>query len=216
MKILALTDLHQRHAAIARILGRVGPVDLVLLGGDLTDFGRPRDAEKIVAATRQTGAPVFAVAGNCDSPLIEQHLIKLGVSLFRRGVVWGELGLQGLSAMPPWRKSMYQFTEEQLAADLAEAYPQVQGARHHVVLSHPPPRGVAVDRTLRGAHVGSTALRTFIEQTHPELVLCGHIHEGRGVEQIGTTTIVNCGPAAEGCYALAEWTDRWKIDLRQV
>lgn len=216
MKILVLTDLHQRHAALGRILARVGPVDMILLGGDLTDFGRPSDAEKVVSATRQTGAQVFAVAGNCDSSAIEERLIQLGVSLFRRGVVCGELGLQGLSAMPPWRQSMYQFTEEQLAADLAEAYPQVQAAKHRLVLSHPPPRAVTVDRTLRGAHVGSTALRTFIERTQPELVFCGHIHEGRGVELIGATKVVNCGPAIEGCYVLAELADAWRIDLSQA
>ena len=62
----------------------------------------------------------------------------------------------------------------------------------------------------------NTALRDFIEKTQPALVLCGHIHEGRGIEQFGRTTVVNCGLAASGFYALATVGDRVDVELRRA
>jgi Icc-related predicted phosphoesterase len=213
MKLLGIADLHGSPAALERILAAVGPVDLVLLGGDLTNFGSPADAERLVRQAQAAGTKVLAVAGNCDSPKIEQRLVELEVSLMGCGLIHDGVGLHGLSAMPPWRGDMYQLTEEELAEALQAGYAQIAGAEHHVVLSHPPPHGGTLDRTSMAKHVGSTALRRFIDETQPELVICGHIHESRGVENLGQTTAVNCGPAAAGFYALAEVGDELRVDL---
>jgi Icc-related predicted phosphoesterase len=43
------------------------------------------------------------------------------------------------------------------------------------------------------APVGSTAVRKIIEEARPMLGLHGHIHEGRGEAQVGTTLCLNPG-----------------------
>jgi uncharacterized protein len=204
MKLLALTDLHGNPAALDSILDAVGPVDAVLLGGDITHFGTPDDAQWIVRRAEEGGSPVWAVAGNCDSAAIEQRLIDLGVSLHGRGVVCQGIGLHGLGAMPPWRNGMYQYTEAELAEFLAAGHAQVAGATRRVLLSHCPPHGCRLDRTILFRHVGSTALAEFIARTQPHLVLTGHIHEARGIDELGRTLAVNCGAARSGYYVLAE------------
>jgi Icc-related predicted phosphoesterase len=219
MKFLCITDLHDSRAALERILAdaaAAGPVDLVLLGGDITQFGPPEDAERLVRQAQAAGAPVLAVAGNCDSPAIDRRLVELGISLHGRGLVRGDVGIHGLSAIPPWQRNMHQFTEEELADALRAGYAQVAGAAHHVVLAHVPPHGGKLDRTHFFQHVGSKALRAFIEETHPELVVCGHIHEGRGIEHLGRTTVVNCGAAFGGYYALAEVGEAVTVELRRA
>ena len=216
MKILAITDLHDKRASLERILADVGPVDTNLLGGDITNFGSAKDVTRLVQIAAQSGAKVLAVAGNCDSPQIEQQLVELGVSLHGRGVVIGNVGFHGVSAMPLWRSGMYQFTEEQIAQFLRTGHDQIAGAKHVVVLSHFPPRNERVDRTDRGDHVGSTSLQAFIRDTQPQLVLCGHIHEGRGIELLDQTTVVNCGLGAAGSYALADVGERLTVELRQT
>lgn len=216
MRLLCLTDLHGRQDCLERILADAGRVDLVLLGGDITHFGSPADAEALVCFAQQSGAPVWAVAGNCDSPAIERRLAELGVSLHGRGVVEGGVGLHGLSAMPPWRDDMYQFTEEELFATLQAGHAQVAGAEHRVVLSHAPPHGTRLDRTHFYQHVGSKALRRFIEETYPALVLCGHIHESRNVEPLGVTVAANCGAARSGRYALAAIGPEVRVELRKA
>jgi uncharacterized protein len=209
VKLLTITDLHGNADMLAKILAAMPAVDAVLLGGDLTNFGEPDDAQRLIRMAQAGGKPVWAVAGNCDSPQIDRRLVELGVSLDGRAVVVRDIGLHGLSGMPPWRQGMYQFTEEELAHRLETGYGELASQAsgnawsHHVVLSHAPPRG-AVDRTRTFQHVGSTALRAFIDQRHPALVLCGHIHEGRGTCQIGSTLVVNCGAATAGFYCLAE------------
>ena len=101
-------------------------------------------------------------------------------------------------------------------AEKLNIQPQITGARHHVILSHPPPRDGKLDRTFVGRHVGSTALRAFIERTRPALVLCGHIHEARAIEALGPTTVVNFGAAAAGFYAVAEVGEEVNVELRKA
>jgi Icc-related predicted phosphoesterase len=217
MNLLCLTDIHNRLQPFGRILEDAGSADLVLLGGDLTNFGEPEDAEHLVHLAQSKNSPVVAVAGNCDSAAIDRRLVELGVSVAASGMIIGGVGIHGISAAPPWLPHMYHFTEDRLAADLKAGHSQIQNARRHVVLSHVPPMGCKLDRTHFFQHAGSSALREFIEAKQPALVVCGHIHEARGVEAIGAATIVNCGAAAAGYYAMAELDDhgRVKVDLRR-
>jgi uncharacterized protein len=219
MKILAATDVHSHTDAFAQILADAGPVDLVLLGGDLTNFGSPDDAQAIVRLAGSKGARVLAVAGNCDSPQIDARLAELGVSLFRRGLTVESVGFVGLSAMPPWVRTMYHFSEAELADALETGRLQVASAPRLVVLSHAPPHGTRADRLGHGRHAGSTALREFVDRVQPELVVCGHIHEARGIDELGPTTIVNCGPAGKGHYALIDLPANHpapRVELRAV
>jgi uncharacterized protein len=265
MRILALTDLHGDADRLEQILAAAGPVDLILFGGDITNFGSAADAARLVSQAQAAGPPVLAVAGNCDSAAIDARLAELGtgsvatfdaasstdaaatvpvpvsppcVGLHGRGVLFGNLAIQGLSGIPPWMSRMYGFSEEELAAALERGYAELQeewgrGATGdsrfaatesespiarplHAVLTHVPPHGTQLDRTLLFQHAGSAALRAFIERTQAALVVSGHVHEARGTEQIGRTTAVNCGPAVKGYYALIELADKVDVELRRL
>lgn len=218
MRLVLVSDLHGQDEVLRRIFERAGPVDAALLAGDITDFGSPSDAEKMVQIAAQAAPAVFVVAGNCDSPEIDRRLAELGVGMHGRGVVYRGMRVQGLSAMPPWKHKMYHFTEQELAEALAAGWSDIQRAAGlHVILSHAPPRGMkTVDRTHFFMHAGSSALRQFLEQTRPPLVVCGHIHEGRGVEQVGETTVVNCGHGLRGYYAVAELHPRVTVELARL
>lgn len=213
MRFVCLTDLHGKLAALERVLAEAGQVQAVLLGGDLTDFGSPVDAERAVRIAQGYAPLVLAVAGNTDSDAIAQRLVDLGVSLHGRGVACGQVGFHGLSAIPPWRPGMYQFTEQELAEALESGYAQVAGCKHHVLLAHAPPHGLALDRTMMAIHAGSRAVRTFVEHRQPALVLCGHIHEGRGTESLGLSKVVNCGRGGAGEYALVELGESVQVAL---
>jgi Icc-related predicted phosphoesterase len=63
---------------------------------------------------------------------------------------------------------------------------------------HSPPRETRCDRIGAGAHVGSRAIRRFLERHQPPLALSGHIHESPRVsgsyrDSIGRTAVVNPG-----------------------
>lgn len=207
MRILAVTDLHGRVDALVRILAREDGAghDVLFLGGDLTDFGTPADAVEVIeaAGAGMGDRPVLAVAGNCDSRAIEHLIAERGISVHACGRRLGEVGVFGLSAMPPWRGDMYEFTEEELCNFLRAGWRDVEDCPRHVLLSHPPPRG-ACDQTRTGREVGSTAVRARVEAWRPELVVCGHVHEARGTAHIGPTLVVNCGKARAGHYAVID------------
>ncbi len=140
-----------------------------------------------------------------DSPAIDARLAELGVALDSRGVSFGHVGVFGVSAAP--RSPLhtpYELSDEELARRTAEGFAAVKGCRVTIFCPHAPPRGTACDRLPNGEHVGSTVLRASIEREQPDLVLCGHIHESRGSDEIGTTQIVNPGPAEAGHYAVVD------------
>ena len=63
-----------------------------------------------------------------------------------------------------------------------------------VLVWHAPPANTALDKTADGIHVGSRAIREFIDKHQPKYFFCGHIHEAAGVEvQIGKTKARNVG-----------------------
>jgi len=216
MRIVCITDLHGDPASLDRILADAGPADVVLLGGDITNFGTPNAAEFLVRRAQQHCPHVWAVAGNCDSQAIDERLAGLGVSLFGRGVMHQQAGLYGVSAMPPWTGTMYELSEDEIGRALWSGRQQLAQPQWEIVLSHPPPRDTLLDRTRRGEHVGSRAVREFVEQVQPALLLCGHIHEARGVDRLGVTTLVNCGPAFASQYAVAELDSQVHVELREA
>ena len=213
MRIVCLTDLHGDVKSLDRILSHAGAADVVLLGGDITNFGTPNIAEDLVRQAMQYGSQVLAIAGNCDSAEIDERLADLGVSLFGRGVMVQGAGFYGVSAMPPWTGTMYELSEHEIAASLDAGRRQLDQPQWENVLSHAPPRGTLLDRTRRGAHVGSVAVRQFIERVQPALLWCGHIHEARGIDRLGATTMVNGGAARDGYYAVAEIHTLVRVEL---
>jgi len=214
MKLLCLSDLHGDTTALDAILTHAGSIDTVLLGGDVTDFGTPNAAESLVRRAQKVCPVVMAVAGNCDSAAIDERLVDLGVSLFGRGVMIGEMGFYGVSAMPPWNGHMYELSEKQISDALEAGRLQLGQSCREILLTHTPPRDTRLDATRSGDHVGNSSVREFIEATQPALVICGHIHESRGIDQLGTTKMVNCGTAFRGQYALVEVAEDVNIELR--
>jgi Icc-related predicted phosphoesterase len=205
MRIAYVVDVHDRFDAVPRALSEIGAVDLLVVGGDITTFGTPADATGAIESWQPLVPVLLAVAGNMDSPAIDARLVELGVSLDGRGVVFGDVGIVGVSAAPhsPLH-TPYEIPDRELAKRASAGLEQVKDCRVRVLCPHAPPHGIACDRLRSGEHVGSPALRALIEKQEPDLVLCGHIHEARGEDTIGRTRVVNPGPATSGHYALVE------------
>ena len=70
--------------------------------------------------------------------------------------------------------------------------------RRTIAVVHCPPYQTRCDALYNRQHIGSEALRRWIERVHPLLTLHGHIHESQRVsgafcDRLGATTIVNPG-----------------------
>ena len=95
----------------------------------------------------------------------------------------------------------HRFDAERRAPTIAEALDRLaEGtpAAETIFVLHSPPRDTACDMIGGHRHVGSRAIRRFIERHQPPLVLSGHIHESPRVsssyrDTVGRTVVVNPG-----------------------
>lgn len=205
MKIAFLVDVHGRFEAVGDAMRSIGEADLLVVGGDITTAGTPDDARRAIEGWRRLAPRLVALSGNMDSPEIDALLGELGVGLDARGVAFGEVGVFGVSAAPKSPlNTPYELTEEELANRIAKGFDAIRACPVKIFCPHAPPRGTACDRLRSGEHVGSVAVREFVEREHPDVVLCGHIHEARGIDELDDSRVVNPGPAAAGHYAIVE------------
>lgn len=175
-------------------------VDVILIAGDITHFSGAEEAERVLSPLLTLEIPLLAVMGNCDGRDVLDFLEERGVSVHDKRVEIKGVGVVGFggSNITPF-STIWEFSDDVIYSSLIRNYRQGD-----IVLTHAPPYGTKLDKTHSGIHAGSMGLRKFIEEKQPKLCICGHIHEGRGVEKIGNTIVVNPGPLARGYYAVIE------------
>ena len=200
MKIIAIGDIHMDLDTVANIPG-MNTADHIIITGDITNYGSSLDAETVLNRLWAINNSVLGVAGNLDQPDVARYLDDVGISLHGSGRIIEGLGVMGLggSNYTPFN-TPYEFSEQEIGVFLASGFARVSAAENFILVSHPPPLQTNTDRLLNGRHVGSRAVRTFIEDKQPLLCLTGHIHESRGRDQIGRTLVLNPGMLKDGGY----------------
>jgi Icc-related predicted phosphoesterase len=106
-----------------------------------------------------------------------------------RSVDWLGLRVYGLGGGGPRRFGFpYEWTEDEVA--------HIPPPVYDLLLTHTPPFGTALDTTVHGRHVGSPTIRGWALAAGG-LLVCGHIHEAAGVEQLGDCLCYNAGSLGE-------------------
>lgn len=203
MRLIAFGDVHMAVSTVDRLGPELRRTDAVLLSGDLTVLGGPADAERVVAAVEHYAPRVWALAGNVDRRAVLDYLCERGVSLHGTSQRIGDIGIFGCggSNRTPMNTPI-EFSEDELAGLLTAAHAAAADAPIRVMICHAPPADTQTDRLWNGTHVGSPAVRAFIERHQPDVCVTGHVHESAGVDRIGRTTIVNTGAFCNGGYAV--------------
>ncbi len=205
MLIISFGDVHMRPERAKRI-PEIRRADCVVVNGDLTIRGGCAQALSVVAAISELNRNVYAQIGNMDEGEVDAMFSDMGINLNGRGVLVDEVGLFGLGGSPPTPfDTPSEFSERELEATLRKAYEDVKEARIRILFSHPPPIDTAVDRIHSGQHVGSSAVRRFLEETDCSACVCGHIHEAVGTDRVGSALVLNPGMLPQGGYARIEW-----------
>lgn len=204
-----MSDIHGSFRSATAVRRKAGDakVEVILVVGDITNFGTVEEAEKILLEIKgDAGIPVLFVAGNCDPPQLlsyrprENNLTNLHL---RRVTLRAHdfLGIGG-SKTTPHRGTWIEFSESDISRMLAEL--ETSGLKSWVLVTHNPPRGVEAAQSGTGLDLGSESIRGFVERYRPLIVCCGHVHEARGISRIGEIPVVNAGPARDGYCALIE------------
>jgi len=204
VRILAMADIHGNVSHLDEFADDIASADVVVIAGDITQFGRRDAAERVVEAVQARARRVLAVGGNCDHPDVERYLEDKRISLHgTHRAVEGVTFLGAGMSLPCPGATPGETTEEELGACLEHASRGVEEGARLIVVSQEPPFGTAADPSSGGGHVGSRAIREFLDRTRPLACFTGHVHESRGVGLLGPTTVVNPGPQVKRFYAMA-------------
>jgi Icc-related predicted phosphoesterase len=208
MKIISFGDVHMATENLERMRGIIGADDLVIVSGDLTNFGGERDASKVLAAVRGVCRRILAVPGNLDRREVVPFLEHEEVALHGRGLIIDGLAIFGCggSNVTPFN-TPFELSEDEIYDTLMRGYREVQGYRPLIMICHTPPYDTKCDRLRNGRPVGSTAARRFIEEVQPDVCVCGHIHESPGEDRMNATLVFNAGPFKGGGYVVIEPQD---------
>lgn len=151
-------------------------------------------------------APALFVPGNHD--MRDTAAAVTAANLDGRTVEAGGLRIAGLGGAGPARFGFpYEWSEREADERLAELLGD--GPPPDVLLSHTPPARSTLDRTAKGMHVGSRAVRRWIDRSRPKLFVCGHIHESSGLARIGGVPCLNAGALGEPYGRAMAWVVGW-------
>jgi Icc-related predicted phosphoesterase len=204
MRLAAVGDLHctkaSQGAFQALFAAMSAAADVLVLCGDLTDYGQPEEARVLVrelAAARTV--PIVAVLGNhdCESGEARQVAEVLGAAGVHvldgdaveiQGV--GIAGAKGLGggfgerALQPWGEDvMKRFVHETIdeALKLESALARLRTAQRVAVLHYSPIRDTVEGEPLEiFPFLGSSRLEEPLLRYPVQAVFHGHAHHGRG------------------------------------
>jgi Icc-related predicted phosphoesterase len=177
MNIGFITDTHDDPRTMAWLEEAARKYDIVCIGGDL---GRSLQGQIVDFVIGHDNA--FMVFGNHDNPVTSHPRILDDSKIQYRGVTIGGIG----GALPAGGFPNEHDETEYLimAGNLGKV---------DVLLLHQPPIDTRCDTVWDGRHIGSVAIRRYIEESQPLLSLSGHVHESPGIDRIGRTVIANPG-----------------------
>src|SRR6201993_982919 len=202
MRIAATADLHftaQRYSALRDQLNQVrDEADLLVLAGDLTNFGQPAEMEPLLNALVRLRVPTVAVLGNHDYESGKQaELMRMmtaagikvldGTAYERDGVGFagtkGFVGGFGRGLLTAFGEpEIKQFVQASIdeALKLERAMAQLRTPKRVVVVHYSP-----ICATVQGEapeiypFMGTTRLAEVVDRHGADLVLHGHAHHGK-------------------------------------
>ena len=191
MRILACSDIHgdQRLAEKLAQKAEAENVDLVVLCGDLSNDGT--DTDNIIGAFVKRNKKVIFVPGNHESIATADFLAELygahnihGYSIKHKDI--GFFGCGGANIGP-----ILKLEEEEIFQVLKKAYSGMGTVRKKIMVSHVHPKDSKMER-FSNFVTGSHGIKKAIEYFQPDILLCGHVHEAEGLEEMmGNTKVIN-------------------------
>ncbi len=189
MRLLVFSDIHNDLAALAKLMDL--DADYYIAAGDTVSWAKGLDKAGEILARQ--AAKVWVLPGNHESEADIARLCRAyGLNEFHgRTFEAGGYTIAGLGYSNPTPfNTPGEYTETEMARRLAA----FAGLNPLVLICHCPPKGTPIDRVREGVHIGSTAVREFLEKHHPAHFVCGHVHEAEGVVcSVGLTRAANAG-----------------------
>lgn len=209
MKILALSDVHQREENLKSIMRKVQnfKIELAVIAGDLTNYGDSTDASKIVDILKVP--KILAVPGNLDGSNVLAFLEKSGLSLHKKLISYNGFDFCGFGGGLLGKTGELLSSELEIENCLGEIV-----KRGSILVTHLPPKETYLDLA-EGEHIGSSAVKKIILEKRPFMHICGHAHEAHGRIKIGETVCINVASVKEGLASIIDIRDN-KVQVKRI
>src|SRR5258708_28260697 len=140
MKIISFGDVHMATRNLDRMGVVMSDCDLVIVSGDLTNFGGIDDARKVITDVRRACPAVLALPGNLDKREVIPFLEADGIALHGKGLVKDGVGIFGCggSNISPFGTPL-ELNQDEIYATLCAGYDAVHYLPPLRVVCHPPP-----------------------------------------------------------------------------
>ena len=192
LRILAAGDIHGDTGLAEKLAIRAEKekVDLVILCGDLTMMEQSTD--NIIGPFVKRNEKVLIIPGNHETVATADFLAQLYnvKNLHGYSVTYKDVGLFGCGGA---NIGMFQLEEEEIYNLLKQGFDKIKNLEKKILVSHVHPSGTKMEK-FSNFFAGSSGLTKAIERFRPDIVLCSHVHEAEGIEEmIGNTKVVNVG-----------------------
>lgn len=216
MKVLAVADLHGDEGGVKNIQEFLEKnYDVLIIVGDITQFGPTARAKEILDKLEGKDVRILSIPGNCDPKGVLPVLEERNVNLHLKSVKLGDYTFAGIGGSNPTPfDTPFEIDEREIKENLISLSRNTESK--WILVSHAPPHNTTIDLTSDNIHAGSKSIRKIIEERRPQLNICAHIHEARGIDNIGETEIVNPGPIFEGYAAEVEIDEAIEVNLIEL
>ncbi|PIU63027.1 hypothetical protein COX58_03550 [archaeon CG_4_10_14_0_2_um_filter_Archaea_38_6] len=194
MKVLFFSDAHADKKSIKKVIEKSRNADLLVCAGDLSmmeeGFG------EMLEELKKVNKKILIIPGNNETPdFMDEGIDDYENIISIEDEIYQDMNIKflgiGGSTITPFN-TPYELSEGEFRKKLSKYDNTIT-----VLVTHSPAKDTKLDKTSTGLHVGSSAIREWVEENQPKLHCCGHVHENAGKEEMIKNTL-SFNPGAEG------------------
>ena len=194
MKILASGDIHGDRDLAKKLAEKAEKenVDLVILCGDLTFAEQNTDG--ILGPFVKKQKKVLLIPGNHETVATADFLAEVYgpnvKNIHGYSVKYKDIGIFGCGGA---NIGIHQLGEKEIYDLLKKGFDKIKYLKKKILVSHVHPTDTKMEH-FTDIFPGSTGLKRAIDKFKPDIVLCSHVHEAEGLEEmVGKTKVINVG-----------------------
>lgn len=192
IRILAAGDIHGDTSQAKKLAEQAEKenIDLVVLCGDLTYA--ETSTEGIIGPFVRKHKQVILIPGNHETVATADFLAELygATNLHGYSIKHKDVGLFGCGGA---NIGLFQLGEDEIFELIKKGYERIKGIKKKILVTHVHPSGSLMEK-FSNIFPGSDGVKKAIETFKPDILLCSHVHEAEGIEEmIGSTKVINVG-----------------------
>ncbi len=192
LKVLAAGDIHGDMTLAEKLAQRAEKekVDLVILCGDLTLF--EQSTKNIIGPFKKRNEKVLLIPGNHETVATADFLAEFyGMkNIHGYSVKYKDVGIFGAGGA---NIGLFQLDEKEIYDLLKKGHDRINYLKRKIMVTHVHPSESKIEKFTK-LLPGSPGVTKAIKSFKPDILLCSHVHEAEGIEEmIGGTRVINVG-----------------------